>query len=131
VPGTARTAGHRQRDVDGLLAQHARLAFGHQRGVPGVVGGLHRGAGHVHPLAGVGLGRRRQRADLTPGQRDRRAVAEVRGARREQGVEVGGGGERLLGTGHGVVEGGLIEQRDLLGVVVSHDEWNLPGGIGA
>ena len=68
-------------------------------------------AGLVDPLAGVGLGGRRQRADLAAGQRDRRRSPRCAGRSAASASEVGGAGERLLGGGDGVVEGVRVEQR--------------------
>ena len=69
-----------QRDVDPLLGQHPRVALGLELGQPRLVGLAARAcAGGVDPLAGVGSGGRRQRAELAAGQQHRRAVAEVRG----------------------------------------------------
>jgi len=71
----------------------------------------------VDPLPGGGLGGRRQGADLTAGQRHRRAVPEVLRLQCGQLVQHRGGGEGGCGARDGIVEGFLIEQCDLLGVV--------------
>ena len=88
VPGAAGTAVPGQRDVDGLLDEHPRVALGAQRRQPGVVRGLRRGERLVEPAAGGGPLGRRQRADVAAGQPQRRAVAQVRRLRPGQRVEL-------------------------------------------
>ena len=88
-----------QRDVDRLLHEHPLVALGLQLDLAVLKRLPDRRAGHAHPLAGLGLGRRGQRTDLAVGQRQRRAVAGVREADGLQGVEVGGAGDRGEGSG--------------------------------
>ena len=68
-------------------------------------------------LAGLGLGARRQRADLAVGQGQRAPVALVGDAGGLQLVEVGGGGGGGQRLGDGVLDGLRVERRDLDGVV--------------
>ena len=117
VPGAARDAVPRQRDVDPLLGQHPRVPLGLQLGQPGGVGRGDRLAGGVDPLAGVRAGRGRQRSQLAAGQQDRRAVAQVGRPDGGQRLQVAGRRERLLRGAHRVVESLGRERGDLLGVV--------------
>ena len=89
VPGAGRVPVPRQRHVRRLVDQHPAVPVGLEFGLPrgdGVVEGL---PGDADPAAGLGLGLRRQRADLGAGQRQRRLAAAVRDLGRLQIVEAG------------------------------------------
>ena len=94
VPGAGGDPVPRQRDVDRLLDQDPLVALGLELGLPGGQRLGDRTAGGADPLARLGLGGRRQRADLPVGQRQRRPVAGVLEPDRLERVEVGGGGDR-------------------------------------
>ena len=80
--------GHAHRDVDGLLDEDALVALGLELGLPRGERLRHLAAGLADPLAGLGLGARRQRADLAVGQRQRALLALVRQPGGLQLVEV-------------------------------------------
>jgi hypothetical protein len=109
MPGAACAPIGRQRHVDRLLGEHPLRRLGSERCVAEVVGALDRLARRVHSGAGVGLGGRRQGADLPPCERDRRSVAEVRRLQRGQRGDVGRARERLVRGGDGVVERRRVE----------------------
>ena len=81
VAGTGRTSVPRQRDVDGLVDEHPGVAGRLELGLAGRQGLGHGAARGADPPAGLGPGRRGQRADLAVGQGQRRAVAGVLEAR--------------------------------------------------
>ena len=110
VPGAARGAVERQRDVDGLLDEHPLVALGLEHGAAGVERLLHLGARRVHPSARLGPLRAGQRPQRAPGQQDGRAVAEVRGFDHGERGEVGRGVKGLTSRGHRVVERLRLEQ---------------------
>ena len=68
MPAAARTTVPGQGDVDALLGQHPTGGLGLENFGPSGIGGVDGLAGQVDPLAGVGLGGRRERADLPAGQ---------------------------------------------------------------
>ena len=78
-----------QGDVDGLLDQDPLVALLLELGLAGLERLVTAPPGLADPLAGVGLGGRRQGADLAVGQRERRAVAGVLEPDLLEGVEVG------------------------------------------
>ncbi|GAA4963223.1 hypothetical protein GCM10023238_33260 [Streptomyces heliomycini] len=99
VAGAGRDAVVGQRDVHGLLDQDARVALGLELGLAGGEALAHGTARLADALAGVGLGVRRQGADLTVGQRQRGGAAGVGDLgllERVEGVRGGEGGERLV-----------------------------------
>ena len=117
VAPAERAAAGGQRDVDGLLGEDALVALGLELGLAGGERLRDPAAGLADALAGLGLGARRQRADLAVGQGEGALVALVGAAGGLELVERGrggGGGERL---GDGVVDGLRVERRDLDGVV--------------
>ena len=98
MPRTDRSPGVGQRDVDRLLDQDARVALLLELDLTTLERLAHRAAGLPDPLARLGLGLGRQRADLAVGQGQRAAVARVREPDLLERVEVGRGsdsGERL------------------------------------
>ena len=101
-----------QRDVDGLLDEDPLVALLLELGLPGGQRLGDGAAGQADALAGLGLGGRRQGADLPVGQRQRRPVAGVLEAGGLERVEVGG----LRDRGQRVVAGVL----DLVGVQGGH-----------
>ena len=122
---------HGKGDVDGLVAQHALVAFDLQLARALLEGGLDLGLRLVDPLARVGTGLGRQRADLPARDEQRCLVTQVRRFDSRERVEVGRGGELLAGR----VDGGLQrlrrERGDLLRVVrvvgSGHGWWTAPG----
>ncbi len=117
VPGTDRPAAAGQRHVHCFFSQYVGLALGSQLRTAAVVRGLDGLPGHIHSLAGIFLGLRRQCADLSTGQRHRRSVAEMRGAQGRQLVKVRGGRKGLLGRLGGRGQGVRAERGDLFGIV--------------
>jgi hypothetical protein len=93
VPGAGRYAVVGQRDVHGLLDQHACVALGLQFGLAAGERLVHRAAGLADQLAGGGLGVRGQGADLAVGEGQRRGAAGVGDLGLLERVEVTGGGE--------------------------------------
>lgn len=93
VAGPGRDAVVGQRDIHRLLDQHAGVPLGLQLRLAGGEGLAHGAAGLAHALARLGLGLRRQSADLPVGERQGRGTTGVRGLRLGERVEVTGGGE--------------------------------------
>ncbi len=84
----------RERDVDGLFDQHSFVALGLELGLPRLQRSTYGLPGLPHPLARLGLGLRRERADLAVGERERAPVAGVREPGLLQRLEVASGRER-------------------------------------
>ena len=71
VAGAARPTIDRKRDIDGLLDENALVALRCEHHLPRLDRGSDGRAGLADPLAGIGLGGRRQGADLAVRQRQR------------------------------------------------------------
>jgi hypothetical protein len=98
VPGAGRGPVGRQGDVDPLGDQDLLVALALELRLALLDRGGDAADGGADPAARVGPGLRRQRADLGPGQGQRRLVARVREARLLELVQVLGrvdGGQRL------------------------------------
>jgi hypothetical protein len=118
VPGASGAAVGGQCDVDGLLDQHPLLVLGLEddraRGERLVDGA----PGLSDALAGLLARLRRQGADLSVGQGERRAVAGVLEANLLELVEVGGRPDRRDGGVAHRLDLGGAQRRDLDRVVV-------------
>ncbi len=90
MPGAARRAVPRQRDVDRFLDQDPRVALGQQHGLAFGKRGSNGCSGLAHPASGIGFGLRRQCADLAVGERKWGPVAGVRQPQLLQLVEIRG-----------------------------------------
>ncbi len=99
VPGAGRYAVVGQRDVHGLLDQHAGVPLGLQLRLAGGEALVHGSACLADALAGLRLGVRGQSADLAVGEGQRGGAAGVGDLgllERVEGVRGGEGGERLV-----------------------------------
>ena len=118
APTGARVGG--QRDVDGFLDEHPGVALGLELGLPRGERAADLAARRADALAGGGAGGRRQRLDLAIGERDRRAVTDVREPGGLQLVQVTGGRERGERVGDVAVQlvggqGGHLDRVEILG----------------
>ena len=134
VPGAGRAAADGAGDVDRLLDEDAPVALVLELALPGGVGPAELGLGRADPLAGLGLGARRQGADLALGRGDGAAVdVGERAALRASRLAAAAKASRAARDGR--VEGRGVEGGDLDGVVLrvgsGHRFVSLRGGHGA
>ena len=118
VAGAGLASQGRHGDIDPLLDEDALVALDLELGLTGGEGLRHPTAGLTDPLAGLGLGARRQRPDLAVGEGEGTPLALVGRAHCLELLEGAGGS----GGGQGLLDRGVdvrrIERRDLDGVVV-------------
>ena len=116
MAATQRVTVHRKGDIDGLLEQDARITLSLQLSLTRLKRLLDRTPSLADPLAGLRLGRRWQRADLTVGQGQRGPVPRMGKPHFLQLSQVCRAGDRRCGIGNHGVDRGRVKGGDLLGV---------------